>query len=99
VVQLKRIDESLKQQFDSKTLAKNEFKAINDQMADLVTREAALLNDAVDNSHYNQLLKDLEVEYRTLYRNLPDYKLELEKARITGIGGSNLFAPMVAKRS
>lgn len=84
-VQLKRIDESLKQQFDSKTRAKNEFKAINDQMADLVTRKAALLNDAVDNSHYNQLLKDLEVEYRTLYRDLLDYKLELEKARITGI--------------
>ena len=85
VVQLKRIDESLKPQFDSKTRAKNEFKAINDQMADLVTRKAALLNDAVDNSHYNQLLKDLEVEYRTLYRDLLDYKLELEKARITGI--------------
>lgn len=85
MVQLKRIDESLKQQFDSKTRAKNEFKAINDQMADLVTQKAALLNDAVDNSHYNQLLKDLEVEYRTLYRDLLDYKLELEKARITGI--------------
>ncbi|POA28209.1 MULTISPECIES: AAA family ATPase [unclassified Pseudomonas] len=85
VVQLKGIDESLKQQFDSKSLAKNEFKAVNDQMADLVTQKAALLNDAVDNSHFNQLLKDLEVEYRTLYRDLLDYKLELEKARITGI--------------
>ncbi|EPA99377.1 AAA family ATPase [Pseudomonas sp. G5(2012)] len=85
VTQLKEIDESLKQQFDGKKMAKREFKVANDQMTDLIKQKAALLNDAVDNSHFNQLLKDLEAEYRTLYRNLLDYKLELEKARITGI--------------
>lgn len=31
------------------------------------------------------MLKDLEAEYRTLYRDLLDYKLKLEKARFTGI--------------
>ncbi|PSS59190.1 AAA family ATPase [Pseudomonas sp. BBP2017] len=85
VTQLKAIDESLKQQFDSKKLAIREFKVANDQMADLIKQKATLLNDAVDNSHFNQLLKDLEAEYRTLYRDLLDYKLELEKTRITGI--------------
>ncbi|MCY1286760.1 hypothetical protein D9M68_347070 [compost metagenome] len=85
VVELKAIDASLKQLFDRKTRAENEFKAGNAQMADLVRQKAALLNDAVDNSRFNQLLKDLEAEYRTLYRDLLDYKLELEKARITGI--------------
>ena len=85
VVVLKGVDESLKLQFDSKTHAEREFKAVNDQMADLVTQKKVLLNDAVDNSQFNQLLKDLEVEYRTLYRDLLDYKLELENARITGI--------------
>ncbi|ERZ01096.1 hypothetical protein Q022_02238 [Pseudomonas aeruginosa BWHPSA009] len=44
-----------------------------------------MLHDAVDNNHFNQLLKDLEAGYRTLYRDLLDYKLELEKVRITGI--------------
>ncbi|RMS07880.1 hypothetical protein ALP72_02723 [Pseudomonas coronafaciens pv. coronafaciens] len=85
VTQLKEIDELLKLQFDRKKLAISEFKVANDQMTDLIKQKAALLNDAVDNSHFNQLLKDLEAEYRTLYRDLLDYKLELEKARITGI--------------
>lgn len=85
VTQLKEIDESLKQQFDGKKLAKREFKVANDQMTALIKQKAALLNDAVDNSHFNHLLKDVEAEYRTLYRNLLDYKLELEKARISGI--------------
>jgi DNA sulfur modification protein DndD len=85
VTKLKEIDELLKQQFDSKKLAKREFKIANDQMAELIKQKAALLNDAVDNIHFNQLLNDLEAEYRTLYRDLQDYKLELEKARITGI--------------
>jgi len=85
VVQLKAIDESLKQLFERKTRAESEYRAGNGQMADLVRQKAALLNDAVDNSHFNQLLKDLEAEYRTLYRDLLDHKLELEKARITGI--------------
>ncbi|PMY83359.1 hypothetical protein C1X68_30145, partial [Pseudomonas sp. FW303-C2] len=85
VTQLKEIDELLKLQFDRKKLAISEFKVANDQMADLVKQKAVLFNDAVDNSQFNQLLKDLEAEYRTLYRDLLDYKLELEKARITGI--------------
>ncbi|WP_447797767.1 AAA family ATPase [Pseudomonas moraviensis] len=85
VTQLKEIDELLKLQFDRKKMAISEFKVANDQMAELIKQKAALLNDAVDNSHFNRLLKDLEAEYRTLYRDLLDYKLELEKARITGI--------------
>lgn len=85
VAQLKEIDESLKQQFESKKLAQREFKVANEKMLELIKKKTALLNDAVDNSHFNQLLKDLETEYRTLYRDLLDYKLELEKARITGI--------------
>ncbi|MFT2161050.1 ATP-binding protein [Pseudomonas putida] len=85
VVQLKEVDELLKQQFDRKKQALSDFKTINDQMPGLLKQKATLLNDAVDNSHFNQLLKDLEAEYRTLYRDLLDYKLELERTRITGI--------------
>jgi len=85
VLRLQGVDESLKRQFDGKTRAELEFRAANTNMIDLVRRKTALLNDAVDNSHFNQLLKDLETEYRTLYQDLLDYKLELEKARITGI--------------
>src|SRR5690606_409863 len=84
VVQLKVIDDSLKHLFERKTRAESEFKACNGQMAELVRQKAALLNDAVDNSRFNQLLKDLEAEYRTLYSDLLNYKLEQEKARITG---------------
>ncbi|ABA73573.1 MULTISPECIES: AAA family ATPase [Pseudomonas] len=82
---LKKVDESLKRQFDIKTRAETEFKNANNRMLALMGQRTVLLNDSVDNSHFNQLLKDLEVEYRTLYGDLLDYKLELEKARITGI--------------
>lgn len=82
---LKKVDESLKRQFDIKTRAENEFKTANNRMLAFMGQRTVLLNDSVDNSHYNQLLKDLEVEYRTLYGDLLGYKLELEKARITGI--------------
>jgi DNA sulfur modification protein DndD len=85
VEHLKEIDELLKQQFEGKKLAEREFKAVNEQMADLIRQKAKLLNSAVDNSQFNKLLEDLESEYRTLYRSLLDYKLELEKARIVGI--------------
>lgn len=81
----KAVDESLKRQFDIKTRAETAFKTANDNMLALVGQKTALLNDAVDNSHFNQLLQDLEVEYRTLYGDLLNYKFELEKARITGI--------------
>jgi DNA sulfur modification protein DndD len=85
VARLKVADESLKRQFDSKTRALAEFKTINGQAAHLAEQKSILLNDAVDNSQFNQLMKDLEVEYRTLYQDLMEYKLALEKARITGI--------------
>ncbi|QXI20194.1 MULTISPECIES: AAA family ATPase [Pseudomonas] len=82
---LKQVDESLKRQFDIKTHALTEFTTANDRMLALIGQRKALLNDSVDNSHFNQLLRNLEVEYRVLYGDLLDYKLELEKARITGI--------------
>lgn len=82
---LKKVDESLKRQFDIKTRAETEFKTANNRMLAFMEQRTVLLNDSMDNSHFNQLLKDLEVEYRTLYGDLLGYKLELEKARITGI--------------
>ena len=82
---LKKVDEWLKRQFDIKTRAETEFKTANNRMLAFMGQRTVLLNDSVDNSHFNQLLKDLEVEYRTLYGDLLGYKLELEKARITGI--------------
>ena len=85
VTRLKETDESLKQHFEEKKQAEREFKAINAQITDLIKQKAALLNNAGDNSGFNKLLEDLESEYRTLYRSLLDYKLELEKARIIGI--------------
>ena len=79
---LKKVDESLKRQFDIKTRAETEFKTANNRMLAFMGQRTVLLNDSVDNSHYNQLLKDLEVEYRTLYGDLLGYKLELEKAKV-----------------
>jgi len=85
VDRLKKVDDLLKRLFESKTRAETEFKTANLNMAQLIGQKTVLINDAVDNKHFNQLLRDLVTEYRTLYSDLLDYKLELEKARITGI--------------
>src|SRR5690606_27072436 len=85
VVQLKTVDDALRQLFDRKKHAESAFKTVNSQIAESVAQKVSLLNNAVDNSRFNQLLHDLETEYQTLYQDLLNYKLELEKTRITGI--------------
>lgn len=82
---LKQLCEALRQRFDEKKTLESSIKVMSTKMADLSKRRDALLNDASDNSHFNQLLRNLEAEYANLHRDLQDYKLSLEKARITGI--------------
>lgn len=82
---LKQLCETLRQRFDEKKALESSIQVTNTKMADLSKRREALLNDASDNSHFNQLLRNLEAEYANLHRDLQDYKLTLEKARITGI--------------
>ncbi|WP_409265252.1 AAA family ATPase [Pseudomonas sp. KCJK8521] len=83
--ELKQIRETLRQLFDEKKSLEGNFKVVNARMADVSKKREALLNDATDNSHFNQLLGNLETEYGNLYRDLQDYKLRLERSRIAGI--------------
>lgn len=84
-VGLKQVRETLEQLFNQKRALENSFKVVNDKMKELSRKREALLNDATDNSHFNHLLHNLEAEYANLYRDLQDFKLGLEKSRITGI--------------
>ncbi|MCK0549666.1 hypothetical protein KJW28_18795 [Pseudomonas syringae pv. aptata] len=83
--ELSQLGEVLRRLFDEKRTAESEFKIVSNKMADLSAQKAELMNDATDNSHFNLLLKNLEIEYGNLYRDLLTYKLTLEKSRISGI--------------
>ncbi|WP_339493076.1 AAA family ATPase [Pseudomonas sp. EA_15y_Pfl2_R67] len=82
---LKQLHTNLEQLFKEKKALLYNFKIANDKLKDLSSKKEALLNDATDNSHFNQLLLNLEAEYGNLYKDLQDFKLGLEKARIVGI--------------
>lgn len=82
---LKQLHATLEQLFKEKKTLLYSFKLVNDKLKDLSRKRKALLGDATDNTHFNQLLLNLEAEYANLYRDLQDFKLGLEKARIVGI--------------
>lgn len=82
---LKQLHTDLELLFKEKKALLYSFKIVNDKLKDLSIKREALLSDATDNSHFNQLLLNLEAEYANLYRDLQDFKLGLEKARIVGI--------------
>ncbi|MBF8008057.1 AAA family ATPase [Pseudomonas brenneri] len=83
--ELSQLGEFLRRLFDEKRTAESEFKIVSNKMADLSAQKVELVNDVTDNSHFNLLLKDLEIEYGNLYRDLLAYKLTLEKTSISGI--------------
>lgn len=68
-----------------KTTSQQLFKVSGSKIAKLMERKSTLKNDDADTSRFNALIRELQVEYGNLYRDLLHYKLSLEKARIAGI--------------
>lgn len=68
-----------------KTTHLKHFKLAGSKIAKLMGHRSALQNDDADTSRFNMLIRELQVEYGNLYRDLLNYKLSLEKARIAGI--------------
>lgn len=81
--QLIQATEVLKGLFDEKRTSLAALKEIGGQLADL-TRQRAYLQGG-DNTRFNALIDQLQLEYGNLYRDLLGYKFALEKARIAGI--------------
>lgn len=85
--QLKQTGEVLKGHFDEKRASLATLKEISRQLVDLTHQRAKLHGGEADNARFNAFIDQLQVEYGNLYRDLLDYKLTLEKARIAGIEG------------
>ncbi|MDT4815623.1 DNA replication and repair protein RecF [compost metagenome] len=71
--------------FAEKTTSQQLFKVAGSKIARLMEQRSILQNDDADISRFNALIRELQVEYGNLYRDLLQYKLSLEKVRIAGI--------------
>lgn len=68
-----------------KTTYQGLIKAAGVKIGQLIVRRTALKHDDADIARFNNLIRQVEVEYGNLYRDLLGYKLFLEKERIAGI--------------
>ncbi len=82
---LKQTAEKLRGFFSKKKNLQNAFADVGKRLAKIAHKKAALKGYEADNARFNSLIDQLQREYANLYRDLLDYKLSLEKARIAGI--------------
>jgi len=82
---IKLIEKSLQELFDEKRLAKHDLKPTGVQLADIARRRTELVARGAQNVRFNSFIQTLEVEYGKLYRDLVDYKISLEKTRLSGV--------------
>ncbi|PJY96156.1 ATP-binding protein [Pseudomonas donghuensis] len=71
--------------FSDKTTGQQLFKVAGSKIAELMDQRSVLKNGDADTSRFNALIREVQVEYGNLYRDLLQYKLSLEKSRIVGI--------------
>lgn len=84
---LKETAENLKVLFGEKKTSQRDFHALGKNLAELASRRATLSGLDTEDVRFNTFVDQLQVEYTILYRDLLQYKLALEKARIAGIEG------------
>lgn len=77
--------EMLRGLFAKKKASQQEFSRVGKSMADLELRRATLKGNGADNVRFNSLIHQIQLEYGNLHRDLLNYKLSLEQARIAGI--------------
>lgn len=77
--------DDIKGLFAEKKAGQQLLKVAGSKIAKLMEQRSILQNDDADTSRFNAFIRGLQVEYGNLYRDLLQYKLSLEKARITGI--------------
>lgn len=82
---LKKTAEVLRGLFSEKKISQQAFIDAGKRLADLALQRAALRGREAENIQFNSLIYQLQIEYGNLYRDLLDYKLSLERARIAGI--------------
>lgn len=82
---LKQTEETVRELFNKKIASHRACTNAGKQIATLMLRRATLQEHEADNTRFNSLIQQLQLEYGNLYRDLLGYKLSLERARISGI--------------
>lgn len=82
---LKKDEEMLRELFAEKKEALQKFTEAGKKLADLTRQRDNLKGNEAENTRFNSLIHQIQVEYESLYHDLLSYKLSLENARIAGI--------------
>jgi DNA sulfur modification protein DndD len=82
---MKQMGETLKGWFSDKKMLQQAFNDVGEKLAEIAARRGALKDSEADSARFNAFVRQLQMEYANLYRDLLDYKLFLEKSRIAGI--------------
>lgn len=82
---LQQRQDLIKDLFGAKRICGKLIETAGEKIAEIVVRRNSLERDDADTARFNTLIHQLQDEYSNLYRDLLGYKLQLEKARITGI--------------
>lgn len=85
VLALKRAEGTLRGLFNDKKTVQQALTQTSKKMADLIRQRVELMGHEADNVLFNSFIQELQLEYGNLYRDLINYKLALERARIAGI--------------
>lgn len=82
---LQQTQDAIKDLFGAKKTCKKLIETAGEKIARLIDRRNILKRDGADTARFNTLIRQLQYEYGNLYQDLLEYKLHLEKTRITGI--------------
>lgn len=85
VRKIKLTEDSLRILFEEKKVAQRYLASTGDQMAEIARKQTELSSMNSDNLRFNSFIQELQQEYGKLYHDLINYKLSLERARLSGI--------------
>lgn len=82
---LKKTEETIRALFAEKKAFQRAYTFAGEKIGDLMNQRKAHQDQDAGNILFNSFVHQLQLEYGNLYRDLLDYKLDLENARIAGI--------------
>lgn len=82
---LKSMEETIKALFAEKRALQRARTSEGNKISSLLLQQVALIDQQADNKRFNLFINQLQMEYGNLYQDLLDYKISLERERITGI--------------
>lgn len=85
VINLKKTEDAIRGLFTDKKALLRDKVSMGKKISELLVQQAEYQKLEASNTQFNSFIKQLQLEYGNLYRDLLDFKLSLESVRITGI--------------